>query len=287
MRQSLELEINKLFQEHRNSLRVADQILRNWNDYNIRDKKAASLFLIHSGFYASFFEQIAKALRNREPIPWPAFAEALGKIKAPLNKEDVDSILLGAAEENALDELVTSHALDPVDSRFAKIRGELKKEIPEFNPKKPAHKVSISLLDYERRLSETTNPEERAKIVNGLKGFIQQDPSLAYVVAVTLHMMEFHQDALDCVRRAVKTPATHWLELEILIALKMNLEVLEKCKELEASSLGDSYKPLQYYKACAEYGLGEKTKAIDTLEALVNSHPDFDLTRVMLQDWKK
>jgi tetratricopeptide (TPR) repeat protein len=127
MVQSVESRVHKLLLEHGDSLKVADLLLKDWDSGSLAwvEQNAVGHFLIKCGYFRAFLDQVAKNLKQGQRIPWSSFMEALSLSKTQLNKDDFDQIFVGAAEEQALKDLVKCVRLDDKDPRFAKIRNSM------------------------------------------------------------------------------------------------------------------------------------------------------------------
>src|SRR3954469_7405066 len=101
MVQPFEFRINKLLLEHGDALKVADILLKDWEDGKLAwiEQESVGYFLIQSGFGRAFLEQVLKNLKNGQKIPWGSFAQALGRSQVKLSKEDFDQLFIGASEE--------------------------------------------------------------------------------------------------------------------------------------------------------------------------------------------
>ncbi len=131
MVQSVESRIHKLLLEYGDSLKVADLLLKDWDSGSLAwvEQNAVGHFLIRCGYFRALLDQVAKNLKQGQRIPWSSFMEALSLSKTQLNKEDFDQIFVGAAEEQALKDLVKCVRLDTLDPRFSKIRNSMENTI--------------------------------------------------------------------------------------------------------------------------------------------------------------
>ncbi|MGE3975891.1 MAG: hypothetical protein AB7F59_15305 [Bdellovibrionales bacterium] len=289
---SFEFRLHKLFVEHSDALRVADQVLKDWNNGQLswRDQESAGFFLIQTGFYRALFEQILKLSKNRQRIPWGSFAEALGRLKVTLTKEDIDDLLLGAAEEEALPSLVRSWALDSLDPRFAKIRtslnnsGELSKS--RSQPKK-SPRVENSSITRQFRRNESS--EERERIAQLFLEKAKQTPQQAYEMAVSLYLMGLSEEALLLLPLCQPEDSLAWFEIELLIECKKYLEALEKIEYLEKTVKDFTIieVPVLYLKAFVAKGLKQHALALELIKKVVHLQPDYKSASSILYDWKE
>jgi len=291
MGQVLELEIKYLFSRSKNPPEVAEDLLSRWNTGKLSSEQQieVSLFLINSNLITQLLEQFSKLLVERQKIPWACFNEALSLSGTTLRRDDIDQILLGAAEENALGELVMSKALDSVDPRFAKIRKDI------FPPVARSGKSSSSVLelknklfDFEKRNSLQENPREQERLKSHFLSLADENPENAYDISVSMHMMGFSQEALDVLKRAPMTESKHWLELELLMDTEKYLEVLSKCDWLENANAEsvDAISTVLYTRARAYRGLGQNKVALETLQKLRKFNPEFALANTLQLEWR-
>lgn len=109
---------------------VAEHLIKRWdaNVLSAGDVRALSKFLVQSGLHSMLFVQVHRALRDDRPIPWGAFIESLKHVGIQLAPIEVDAIFEGvAAQDDGMDDLIESHALDSHDGRpkrFRQLRSE-------------------------------------------------------------------------------------------------------------------------------------------------------------------
>jgi hypothetical protein len=310
---SFELRLNKMFSEHGDALRVADQVLKEWNEGRLSwlDQEDAGFFLVQTGFFRAFFDQVLKLSKKGQRLPWGSFAEALGATKTALEKEDIDSILLGAASEDALTELTRSWALDAKDSRFAKIRSSIKRSPPEKavqqkdqtstslkdDKTKPklAVKTEASTLkkskerDYSRAFQVVERSPERDRIASLFLEKAKANPAQAYEMAVALHLMGFSQEAIGLIPLCAHDINALWLEIELMIEAQNFLEALEKLEALADKSSEEPQNEVatNYLKALIVKGLKQDGLAIELMEAVVKTQPDYKSASTILFHWKE
>lgn len=139
--------------------------------------------------------------------------------------------------------------------------------------------------------SERLTPEqESAKnmIVARALEVAEAQPMLAYDLAMSLHFMDFHQEAITVLEKAPISPSADWLKLDLLIAARLFVDALT-----EASRLESIYSPTDpeatfsatYARARALKGLGEIESAIELMRGLVRVRPGYKSAQSFLLDW--
>jgi hypothetical protein len=292
MAQSLEFEIKYLFSRNKSPLEIAENLLIKWNAGKLTSEEqfAVILFLLNSNLITKLLEQFSKLLLERQKIPWASFIETLSASGVTIRRDDIDQILLGAAEENALNELVASKALDKVDARFEKIREDLfpSKRSSRFRPSSAVLELKRKLFDFEKRSSSQEAREEQEKLKAHFMDLAKANPEQAYDISVSMHMMGFSETALLALALAQDTEAKTWLQLTLFLESEKYLDALLKCDEIEKSQ-SDSFKAMTtilYSRALALKGLGQLKDALKTLEQLRGFDPNFYLAHSLLVEWK-
>lgn len=320
---SFESRLQKLFSEHGDALRVADRVLKDWNEGRLSwsDQERAGLFLVQTGFFKALFDQISKLSKKGQKIPWGSFAEALGITQASLTKEDIDNILLGAAEEEALPSLLRSWALDHLDPRFAKIRSSLKvttkrettsvlsssntkthRQIETLEDTKSGN-VPFEVLkelaeeqespshapDYTSLYQVQENLAEQNMIAEQFLTTAKANPNQAYEIAINLHMMGLSREALKLIPLCKDDPRTQWLEVEIMIGARDFLGALEKVEQIEKDIPEGSQIEVEamFFKALIVKGLKQDSLAINLMEQVVAIQPQYKSASTILYEWKE
>jgi hypothetical protein len=309
-----ELEIHRLLKDSDNPVSVADEILKRWDTGQLswRDQEVAGEFLITAGFTNALFQQIAKALKGRQKIPWVSFVEALGKVNAHLTKDEVDQLLVGAAEEDALEAISKSRALDGIDPRFSKIRKNANNELKlkkAMMPEPPQNqnvtaisdhtrplvqKLKVkktSLADWARRTEENATPETLAQIEKMAADMLEQsrlNPDAASDIAISLRFMGLSEKALSALKHAPPVRGTLWLELDLLLETGRFVQALQRADMLERRFTGDPEATFSagYARAISLYGLGQKDEARILLEGIVKVRPNYRSAHSLLMKWK-
>lgn len=310
MAYGFEVEIHNLLKESDNTIKVADEVLKKWDrgELSWKDQEVAAEFLLNAGFLPALFEQISKTLKARQKIPWAVLFEGFARTRTRLTKEEIDQILVGAGEEDALAEICRSRALDAVDPRFSKIRANVRIE-RRARAQKPAVRQQtmiddrtrpmvenikarkVTLAEWAKRAEELApeTKEKFARIAASMIGHARGEPSTAYDIAISLRFMGLPNEALDALKFArPQTAASLWLELDLLLETQRHVEVLEQADRLEKkfSSDPDASFSAAYARAIAFHSLGEHARATTLLEGIVKVRPTYRSAHSMLLKWK-
>jgi tetratricopeptide (TPR) repeat protein len=307
MVQPIEIRISELFSEHRDALKVADILLKEWNEGRLAwvEQEAVGLFLVRSGFTLAFWDQILNLTQTNQKIPWCALAEALGSGKTELTKEDIDQIFVGASEENSLSELVKSWKLDRFDARLAKVRQNIETSQVFNSPSKESkatHETQTAAPVQKRILP----PEVETPLVNKIRSRLQSQfsaelrneffeifeqalqlcPNQSREAAVALAMMDLWDEALKILRSQPMGLQEKLLEVRFVNECGRGIEALEFCALLfdsdEVSSTEKNY--LLFQQAIALKSLKRVEEAAGCLEKVVEFDPDHFLARALLAD---
>lgn len=175
MSTSIEQIIKKLLVQHDEAIIVADELLKMWDrgEFSFAEQNHVALFIIQAGFYPTVINQIKKNISKKQRIPWAALLEILGMQTSKPTKDVVDQILIGAAEEDALNELLYTKKLDFIDGRFKKLRKKLSAElVKEFEEKKR------DLINQANILKQDGLHEEEQQIIEKIKNLDPQDKTI-------------------------------------------------------------------------------------------------------------
>ena len=137
---------------------------------------------------------------------------------------------------------------------------------------------------------ETLSPEltdVKNLIVARAHELAKEKPFLAYDLAVALHAMDLHNDAIDVLAYGIHKPAADWLKLELMIFARQFVNALDHASRLEISyaSDPDAAFAVIYARARALNGLGQASMAVDLLRSLVRIRPHYKSAQSLLMDW--
>jgi hypothetical protein len=318
MTYGFELEIHRLLKDSDDLVVVADELLKRWErgELSWKDQESASEFLLAAGFTSAFFQQVAKAIKSSQKIPWSCLLEGFGRVGARLTKEEIDQILVGAAEEEALSDISRSRALDSQDPRFSKIRLSIRDEkrakavvAPIAVAPRPTRSPSgtivsdrtrpniqnirvqrVTLEEWARSKEETNTEAEETnlEISKQLIAKSREHPMSAYDIAISLQFMNLPNEALRALKYSPARPGVPWLELDLLLETERYVEVLAKADSIEKkySKNPEASFSAVYAKSIALFGLGRKLEAIIHLEGIVKVRPNYRSALSLLMKWK-
>lgn len=100
--------------------------------------------------------------------------------------------------------------------------------------------------------------------------------------------LEDYSHALQLIPYMEETSVRDWLHLDLLILNHKYAETLSYMKELELKHQEDPafYTAKVYYVAQCFWGLGDRRKAIELMENLIQIKPDYRLASSILKDWR-
>lgn len=194
---------------------------------------------------------------------------------------------LVAEEEKVLKEV---EALFPQDK-------DIKNEREAFEIRWARDVIARSTLDLEapevehlERRAERLTPEQanaKTMIVARAVEVAGAKPDLAYELALALHFMDFHNEALTVLAKAPPSPSTDWLKLDLLIAGRLFVDALTEAARLEDVYASDPEAAFAatYARARALKGLGQDALAVDLMRGLVRVRPLYKSAQSFLMDW--
>ncbi len=101
--------------------------------------------------------------------------------------------------------------------------------------------------------------------------------------------IESYECALNILKKSQTDFKNVWLYVEILIKNKRYLEVLHILPIIEKQLSDDpeTFSSSTYCRAICFWNLGEKSSALEVLESLINSRPNYRSAEVLYQEWQK
>lgn len=119
------------------------------------------------------------------------------------------------------------------------------------------------------------------------------NPEMALDFATACYMLEDYKTSLH-ILNSPKFESTNenkfkdWLEIELLIKLNRHLEALNLILDIEKKYASDpeTFFSTAYLRALALWGLDQKPKAIEIMESLLISKPNFRLASSILSYWR-
>lgn len=112
--------------------------------------------------------------------------------------------------------------------------------------------------------------------------------ALAADFAVAAATLDLWETALNILALAEDTTSTRWLRLELLLAAGRHVELLQDLSSVEMQEAGDheTFFATAYLRAQAMWGLGQKESAIEIMEALLASVPQYRSGVSLLTLWR-
>lgn len=135
---------------------------------------------------------------------------------------------------------------------------------------------------------DTASAEEKNKIAGNVIESAKKNPTTAYDLAILLTQMEVYDAALTCLSYAPPSFEKDWLKLELLIRCENFIDAITESFEIENKypQNPDTIFSTLELRAQALYGLGEREKAIQILEKLLEISPKNQTAKVLLHSWR-
>ena len=101
--------------------------------------------------------------------------------------------------------------------------------------------------------------------------------------------MESYETGLNIIRVYQNEIKSVWLLIEVLIKNNRYLEVLSILPIIEKSLADDpeTFFATTYYRAISYWNLGEKNTALEILETLIETKPNYRSSEVLIEEWRK
>lgn len=209
-------------------------------------------------------------------------------------------------KEQWLDELMTFKSqglIEPEEDQLAKLKKffpddpEIMNLFIELRERKALgilHKDSpyrsswIPLEIYEPKDEEIEKTLQA--ITASMKRCLKKNPDMAEDFIIAQVMWENYEAALALIQRQKKISLSlRWLRLELLLRCRRYLDLLHQLQALEIELAHDPESTFEvlYLRAQAYWGLGQKSKAIEILESIATSRPQYRSTTLLLSEWKE
>lgn len=205
-------------------------------------------------------------------------------------------------KENLLEQLITLRTQQLYEQERLVLQ-KLQKMYPrdpEVLREVQAHKerYALEILSKHSRFSRRIRFEENSKDpdVEALKPALadllietaSQEPAYALDFAVAAGMLEMWETALSLLEFSEDSEQARWLRLELLLLAGRHLELLAELARLELLYADDSetFFATAYLRAQALWGLGQKHAAIDVMESLLASRPQYRSGLSLLALWR-
>lgn len=168
-----EIEINSLLREMGDVRSVVDELLRRWN-LNLlseSEQETSAFFMMTAGFYPSLFEQAATLCSKGRTLPWTPLIESLGRAGISVNDDEMQALIEGASEQNALSDFLRSHAFDSSHAVLSSLRHQqASRKAVELVARKQALKEKLEFMRNNRLF------EQEAKILDEIRYTFPNDP---------------------------------------------------------------------------------------------------------------
>lgn len=191
-------------------------------------------------------------------------------------------------EEKALTKMAY---LFPDDSQINEMRASLRErlalDIIAKKPAKPKNKLFISYhqpMDPEsRQILDSVFTSMQTSLAESDSEFLCED------FAIALLTWEDEEAAFKILEQAPPTFSGDWLKAEILLSNRRFVELLHHLTWLEATYGTDPecLFSVSYLRAQALWGLNQKNKAIEILQGMIVSRPQYRAAHSLLNQWKE
>ncbi len=191
-------------------------------------------------------------------------------------------------EEKALTRMAY---LFPNDTQINDMRASLRERLAmDIIAKKPATPKNKLFISYHQPM----DPESR-KILDAVFASMEdllKDSDNDYLCedfAVALLTWEDEDAALKVLEQAPPTVSGDWLKAEILLSSRRFVELLHHLTWLEATYGADPecLFSVSYLRAQALWGLNQKNKAMEILQGMILSRPQYRAAHSLLNHWKE
>lgn len=132
-------------------------------------------------------------------------------------------------------------------------------------------------------------PEElKAACADMLVKYAQENPELAKDFAVAAAMLEMWDAAVAALATNPGLPGADWIQLDLLLGSRRYLDLLNALSRIEQaySENPETFFATAYLRAQALWGLGQKHQAIEVLESLLSSRPQYRSGTSLLALWR-
>lgn len=135
------------------------------------------------------------------------------------------------------------------------------------------------------------DPEDKIfgkELSDSLKKEALNSPEMAYELAISAFIHEEFESGLEILKNAPQSSEAQWLRLEMMLGAKRFLEIINILPNIENAYSDDSetFFATAYYRALSLWGLGQKDLAIEVMESLLESRPNYRSGLSLLSQWK-
>lgn len=142
-----------------------------------------------------------------------------------------------------------------------------------------------------KKVSELTNDQQQMKsvLVSNARQQLKEHPKQAYDLALHLHFMEFHLEAIEILESVGEqlSEAELWLRLELMIKSRKFVQALEETHYLEEkfADQPDAVFAAIYSRSICLWELGQGALAVDLLKSIVRIRPGYRSAHSLLIAW--
>lgn len=113
-------------------------------------------------------------------------------------------------------------------------------------------------------------------------------PALAFDLAIAFAFLDKNDHALKLLDGAPESAPVSWLRLELFLRARRYLELLNDLARVELLYAEDpeTFAATAYLRAQAMWGLGQRDTAIEVLESLLASNPQYRAAPSLIQLWR-
>jgi hypothetical protein len=144
---------------------------------------------------------------------------------------------------------------------------------------------SVNVAELSRR-----EPEVEIALQALMTSLLEQAaqlPEMAFDFSIIAFMLESYETALTLLGYSEENEAKVWFRLEVLLRGKRFIELLDDISrvELMLAHEPETFFATAYYRAQALWGIGQKHSAIEVLEGLLASRPNYRAASTLLSIW--
>lgn len=153
-----------------------------------------------------------------------------------------------------------------------------------YSPKRKNEFKDEKIEDSDPELINTLQ-----NILSSLFEHARQDNSMAFEFAVAAYMFEAYDVAFNILNLSPQTPSSIWFRLELLLKCRRFVELLAELTQVEIffANEPETFFATAYLRAQALWGLGQKHSAIQVLEGLLISQPQYRAAGALLSIWSR
>ncbi|MGZ3769503.1 MAG: hypothetical protein ACXVCP_04355 [Bdellovibrio sp.] len=159
------------------------------------------------------------------------------------------------------------HALEVLQRRIPRGR---KNKTEDLTPKDPEVENTRKIL-FECLLSEA-----------------EKNAEMAFDFAIVAFLLESYEEALELLSYSSDSTPELWFRLEVLLKCRRFIELLNELAKIEIlfSHEPETFFATAYLRAQAMWGLGQKHTAIEVMEGLLASRPQYRAASALLSVWR-